>query len=87
MPMLPTVEYQFVVVQAAGRAVCPYCGSWHIRATGESPTESCDGRYRRNRRTAIVARGRPVSLGAGVRVPTEVEMQAAMAHAENFINS
>jgi hypothetical protein len=85
--MLPTVEYQFVVVQAAGRAVCPFCQSWHMRSNGESITESCDGRYRRNRRVAIVARGRPASLGSGVRVPTEAEMQAAMVHAENIVNS
>lgn len=81
-----TAEYDFVLPngQAAGRAVCPFCQGWHRRSTGEPITEACDARYLRVRKVAICVRGRPISFGSGVRVPTQAEKDAAMAHASSF---
>ena len=89
MPSLPTAEYEFVnpKTQAAGRAVCPYCSAWHSRSDGSPITEACDGRYVRVRRVAIVVRGKPVSLGSGVRPPTQAEIAAAIQHASNIVFS
>jgi hypothetical protein len=84
-----TAEYDFVLPksQAAGRAVCPFCQGWHSRSTGEPATEACDARYVRIRKVAICVRGRAVNLGAGVRVPTQSEKDAAVAHAFGVVNS
>ena len=87
MPQLPTAEYEFInaKTQAAGRAVCPYCSAWHRRSDGKPISEACDGRYVRVRRVAIVVRGKPVSMGSGVRPPTQSEISAALAHAANIV--
>lgn len=84
-----TAEYQFAAPgsQAAGRAVCPFCSGWHRRSDGAPITESCDARYLRVRKVAIFVRGKPVSFGAGVRVPSQAERSAALEHAFNVVNS
>ena len=85
-----TAEYQFAEpgTQAAGRAICPFCNAWHSRSTGAPiGAEACDARYVRVRRVAIFTRGKPLSLGSGVRVPTASEKSAAMTHAHNVVNS
>jgi hypothetical protein len=89
MPQLPTAEYEFVgsKAQAAGKAVCPYCSAWHRRSDGAPITEACDGRYVRIRRVAIVVRGKPATFGAGVRPPTQAEIDAAVEHASNIVFS
>ena len=85
-----TAEYQFVSAnsQAAGRAVCPFCMSWHSRATGAPISdEACDARYVRVRKVSICIRGKPAGFGTGVRVPTTSEKSASITHAEGVVNS
>jgi hypothetical protein len=84
----PNVEYDFVSIQAAGRAVCPFCGAWHSRSSGATiEGGSCKARYIRLRKAAILVRGKPLSMGSGYRVPDSGEISVSLEHAVNVVHS
>lgn len=81
MAKVGDAEYEFVEMQAAGRALCPFCQVWHNSAGGEPKSGSCPGRYARNRRVGIVVRGTARVRGVGFRVPSQTEINTCLAHA------
>jgi hypothetical protein len=50
-------EYDFVLKQANGKALCPFCNVWHRASDGLAMAGDCAGIYVRSRKAAFVVVG------------------------------
>ena len=74
-------EYEYVQTQAAGKALCPFCGHWHRASDGAPMEGDCVARYLRFRKVAILVRGVVNRRGGGYQVPGQRDLDRCLQHA------